>query len=128
MCFSCLSPKYVYMMTATCKKVSHRSFWNLCFFCNIVSNIQLYFLQAGYLTTVGWKGGARGRKEGSDRWEVQIISSWSFATCGGPGSLTYMVEPWNCCFYWSKWLHISNFICCNILGNSEHLCSSYSFI
>lgn len=31
-----------------------------------------------------WEGG-----EGeSDWWEVQIISSWSFATCGGQGSLT----------------------------------------
>lgn len=40
-----------------------------------------------------------------------------------------LVEPQkNCCFYWSKWLHISIVICCNVFGNSEHLCSHYSLI
>lgn len=91
--FPLLKPKVCLHDESNMKKVSHRSFWNFSFFCNIVSNIQLCFLQAGYLTTVGWKGGARARKEGSDWWEVQSISSWSFATCGGQGSLTYVVKP-----------------------------------
>lgn len=98
-------------------------------FWNIMSITHLDFLHADYLTTKGWKGGkvkvrVREREGRRDYWEVQIISSRSWVTHGGSGSLT--VFGWairNCYFYWSQWLDIGNFICCNILGNSEHLCS-----